>query len=425
MKKKVLVFPAGTEIANEIIASLNNNKTYEVVLASSEFPSYADFRNKPVHYLPFVSDISFCNQLKDLIRKESILFIVPAHDDVAYKLSKIQDNLQVKVIGQSYFANSIVRFKDKTYEFFKNKIPIGKIYNNKNEIDLFPIFVKPKKGQGSLDSHKINSTSDLNDFFLKRKIDDFVLMEFFSGKEYTVDCFSENGEIVYFGARSRDKTLKGISVISTYVNNSDLNKEIESYANVISKELEMHGVWFFQMMYDENQQLRLLEIAPRVSGSMMLNRARGMNFIEAALYQAEGFKINPAINNVNVSIGRALKSVCKHNYEFDNLYVDFDDTLYLDERKINSDLMKFIFDCKNENKKIYLITKNKKRNLTEILRVFGISNIFDKIIHLDAIDIKADRMMENSLLIDDSFFERKKAIDFGHHALSIDCFFFN
>jgi len=40
MKKKVLVFPCGTEIANEIIASLEKNKIFEVVLASSESQSY-------------------------------------------------------------------------------------------------------------------------------------------------------------------------------------------------------------------------------------------------------------------------------------------------------------------------------------------------------------------------------------------------
>lgn len=420
MKKKVLVFPAGTEIANEIISSLNNNKNYEVVLASSEFPSYADFRNETVHFLPFVSDDSFFSNLNDLICKENIFFIIPAHDDVAYGLSKIQNALKVKVIGQSYFVNNIVRFKDKTYEFFKGKVPLGNIYNNINEIGSFPIFIKPKKGQGSLDSYKINNNSDLNSFFKKRKTDDFVLMEYFSGKEYTVDCFSENGEVVYFGARSRDKTLKGISVVSTYIDDKVFNKEIKKYAEIISKELSLHGIWFFQMMYDENQDLKLLEIASRVSGSMMLNRARGMNFVEAALYQAEGYKITPAINDVNVSVGRSLAPVFKHNYHFDNLYVDFDDTLLLDETIINSELMRFIFDCKNENKKVYLITKNKKRNLAEVLRIFGISNIFDEIIHLLDSDKKTDFMKEKSLLVDDSFIERKQAIESGSYAIGID-----
>lgn len=419
IKKNVLVFPAGTEIANEIINSLKNNKSYEVILASSEFPSYADYRDSPVHSLPFCSDTNFLSRLNKLIKQENISFIIPAHDDVAYALSKNQDKIKAKIIGQSYFVNNIVRFKDKTYDFLRNKVPLGQVYENKENIHSFPIFIKPKKGQGSLNSYKIKSKLELDNFFINKNINDYILMECFTGTEYTIDCFSEKGEVIYFGARSRDKTFKGISVISTYIDDVTLNNEIETYARIISKELSMHGVWFFQMMHDSKGQLKLLEIAPRVSGSMMLNRARGMNFVEAALYQAGGYNITPAINNVRVSIGRALIPVYKHNYEFDNLYIDFDDTLYLDEKIINSDLMRFIFDCKNEGKNIYLITKNKKRNLAEILRKFGIYAIFDGVIHLADTERKSDFMKKRALLVDDSFIERFEAIKSGHFAIDL------
>ena len=76
---------------------------------------------------------------------------------------------------------------------------------------------------------------------------------------------------------------------------------------------------------------------------------------------------------------------------------------------------------KNENIDVILITKNRKRNLAVTLNKFGISNIFNDIIHLNSDQKKSNFMEKNSLLIDDSFVERKQAIDNGHYAFGLDC----
>ena len=83
--------------------------------------------------------------------------------------------------------------------------------------------------------------------------------------------------------------------------------------------------------------------------------------------------------------------------------------------------MKLIFQAKNQAKNIYLITKNKKFNLANTLQKFAISNIFDEIIHISEDEKKIQYMKENSLLIDDSFIERKEAISHGHYAYGLDC----
>lgn len=416
----VLVFPCGTEIANEIIDSLKNHKYFKVKYASSEEMSYCNFRDGTIHILPYVSDKSFLNELNSLISLEKIDFIIPAHDDVAYELSLMDSSIKANVIGQSKEINQIVRFKDVTYTYFKDLIPLAK-YNleipNENK---FPVFVKPKRGQGSQDSFQIKSKNEYEFFIKKYDVNNFVVMEYLSGDEFTIDCFSHNGDLLYFGARTREKTTRGISILSTFVSDDKLNSEFLDYATIISRNLNMHGIWFFQMKFDNNKNLKLLEIGPRVSGTMMLNRARGVNFVELALYQKLGFNIEVIFNNINVSLARALVPKYKHNLEFENLYIDFDDTLFLEEKYINPDIMKLIFQMKNENKKINLITKNKKNNLFKTLNKYGIENIFDKIIHIGEQDNKFKYIKKNSLLIDDSFQERKEAIQNGIHAIGID-----
>lgn len=418
--KKVLVFPASTEIANEIISSLKNNKFFELVFASSEQEGYCNYRSGKVHYLPMVTEPNFLNHINTLIEAENIDFIIPAHDDVSYVLSNLEKEINSPIIGQNFFINDIVRFKDKTYDFFQDILPIAKIYRNIPDHNDFPVFVKPKRGQGSFNAVKLSSLDDFERFFSEHILDDFVVMEYLSGKEFTIDCFSHNGKLLYSGARSRDKAIKGITVLSHLVSDSHLKGEFDKYASLISEKLNMHGIWFFQMKYNKNNQLRLLEVAPRVSGTMMLNRTIGINFVELALFQKLNKDIEIIHNDIQLSLARALVPIYKHDIQYDHLYIDFDDTLCLNERCINPDIIKLIIEAKNDNKNVILITKNEKRNLTAILHRFGITNIFDEIIHLSQNDDKTIFMKKNSILIDDSFSERKNAITKGFYAFSND-----
>lgn len=102
------------------------------------------------------------------------------------------------------------------------------------------------------------------------------------------------------------------------------------------------------------------------------------------------------------------------------MYIDFHDTLFLNEKIINTDVIKLICQAKNEEKKVYLISNNKKNNLTKILYKFGLTHLFDDIIHIQEIDKKTKYMKESSILIDDSLLERKEAINKKHYASSVD-----
>jgi len=418
-KKNVLVFPAGTEISNEIFNALKHNKYFKVVFASSIKTSHAEFLNQEVYKLPYADNESFTEIMQAFISEHNIDFIIPAHDDVAYELSLITEQLEAKVIGQDRHTNKVVRFKDVTYKYFKDIIPLADVYKNQEEV-CFPVFVKPKKGQGALNSLCLETEHEFNGYFNKHDIATYVLMEHLTGAEFTIDCFSDNGEVLYSGPRTREKTTRGISVLSRLIEDKSLLEEFYQYASIISKKMGLHGIWFFQMKYDKHGKLKLLEVGPRVSGTMMLNRAKGINFIELALFQAMGNTVEVYVNDVSLSLSRALLPRYKHNIFYETLYIDFDDTLYLDEKYINTDIMKLIFQAKNNNNEVILITKNKKGNLESTLKEFGLTTVFHEIIHIKDDDKKYKYMKKNSLLIDDSFQERKEAIQHGLYAYSLD-----
>ena len=92
--------------------------------------------------------------------------------------------------------------------------------------------------------------------------------------------------------------------------------------------------------------------------------------------------------------------------DFSKVYVYLDDTLII-KNKINTELLKLIYQFINDNKSIILITKH-KGNLTEILSKYKLTLLFNNIIHLSIHEEKSDYMEPDSIFIDDSFSERKK-----------------
>jgi hypothetical protein len=59
-------------------------------------------------------------------------------------------------------------------------------------------------------------------------------------------------------------------------------------ANKINKKLHFRGVWFFQVKENINGDLSLLEIAPRVAGTMALSRLKGVNLPLMSLFDFSG-----------------------------------------------------------------------------------------------------------------------------------------
>ena len=160
------------------------------------------------------------------------------------------------------------------------------------------------------------------------------------------------------------------------------------------------------MKQDKDGNYKLLAIAPRISGTMATNRVLGINFPLLSIYENEGLELELMINKYCVEIDRALINRYKTNIYYNKVYVDLDDTLIING-KLNTQLVKFLYQSINEDCEIILISKT----LTEIhktLKTWRIENIFDKIISLKKEDNKADYIDPiDSIFIDDSFSERK------------------
>ena len=143
------------------------------------------------------------------------------------------------------------------------------------------------------------------------------------------------------------------------------------------------------------------------NGTMGATRNRGANLPLLTLYNFWGYDVDLVINDNQELVDRAFISRFQTDLRYSRVYVDFDDTLVLGD-KVNTQLIAFLYQARNEGKELYLLTRH-ACDVREDLRRFGIAeSLFDAIYWVRGEDTKIAYIQPDSLFIDDSFAERKR-----------------
>lgn len=412
----ILVFPCGSEVALEIYRSLEHSIHFNLIGANSVDDHGKFVFENYIDGLPFVNHPSFADAFKKIVDEHQIDAVYPAMDSVISKLKSIETELGCPVIASDLNTTNICLSKFTTYELLKNDILTPKIYQTKEEVQEFPVFLKPDIGYGSRGVKKANNKEELYTHLFSNS--DALILEYLPGREFTVDCFSNfKGELMFVGPRQRSRIFNGISVNTSTMKMDERFSEI---AEKINAKINFNGAWFFQVKERANGELVLMEIASRLGGSSSVYRAKGINFASLSIFNALGMPVDILENNYSVELDRALDAVYKFDIDYKHIYIDFDDTLIVNQ-KVNTALIALIYKFINQNKVIHLITKH-EFDIHESLKKFRLDGIFDEIIHLKKEDQKWKFIThKESIFIDDSFAERKQIKEnLGIHVFSVD-----
>lgn len=377
MKKRVLIYPCGTEIGIEMWESLKTSKHFEVFGANAI--DCAGFRLYDKQHRAIVDGFF---ELPELCERWGIDIVLPAHDEVSYVISTVFSKDKRFVLPDAKTAG-VLRLKSATYQAFPDISP--------SIVDTFPAFVKPDRGQGSRGARVCYTPEERA--AIELEFGEVVQTEILEGPEYTMDCFTDrHGALRYCQPRERMETRGGISVKTKFVQPSI---DVEEIAHTINKRLKMRGAWFFQMKGG-----KLLEIAPRIAGSSGINRAYGVNLTELTLWDFLGHDVKvPSVEPTGRSTVRRLNTTI--DLDFKSVYVDIDDTLYF-EGKPNPEMVAMLYKWRNEGKHVHLITR--KQVLTNRVQLFGLD--------LPCTHIRPDEPKSKyinphkAIFIDDSFAER-------------------
>lgn len=410
MKVKVLVFPCGSEIALEINRSLRYAKEVDLWGATS-CPDHGEMAYEQLTPpLPFYHEPNFLESLAKLLREGGFDYFIPAYDPVLQLVAEHQQDLPCKLLANPPETIKLCASKRATYRLFANLLPVPICYDSLDEVVRYPVFLKPDNGSGSKGTFRANSREEAA-FWLKYH-SDLVIFDYLPGREYTVDCFTATtGQLLYCGGRTRERIMDGIAVRSTTL---DPN-QFRHLAEVINRTLSFRGTWFFQLKEDAQGVPHLMEIGPRLAGSMGTHRLQGINFTLAALYQAENHPVRFLPLPCEITYDRALEARAKAPLSYEALYVDLDDCLILRNR-LNYPLLRLLYQSFEANKRLILLTRHATDPRTTLAK-FRLQNLFDEVIWLtDRNQSKASFITEReALFIDDSFGERQAV----HEALGI------
>lgn len=406
-KKRILVVPGTTQIAAEIVRALGPSKNYELFGAGFDEShplvlSYLAFEN-----LPEAKNNNYVSDLNEIISKHNIDIIYPAHDDWIEQLAIDGEKLKATIVSTGVTSSITARTKKKTFATLDGEFFLPKLFFKKSDINSYPVFIKPDKGQGAQGTKKVMREAELDEYTDNGTVDpEWIVTEYLPGAEITVDTFSAvPGTVNYLNSRVRTQAANGLAITTEMIDVPN----IQEVAETISKKMELSGAWFFQMKKNSNGEYMLMEVGARIAGASGLNRALGVNLPELALLHAIGTPVEictPLLKSDAVGY-KVTQDVVRFPRPFKNVYVDFDDTVLLDENKVNAALVSFLFECRNYGAKIHLISRH-KGNLLEKLLKYGLTSIFDNVIHLTKGEPKSLYVLnDESVFIDDSFKERR------------------
>jgi len=393
MKKRILVWPANTEIGLEIGHAFKGQTHFEVIgISSDNGPADFVFEEHITSVFADVEKPDAVKWLKDIVLHLGIDFVYPAHD----KATIVCIDAGVTYIGSPAQSTRICRRKSHTYAFLK-----------KNGIDI-PSFVssptgyfeKPDVGSGSHGAAMISDNKK-------------IVMEYLPGPEYTIDCLTDlHGVLRYCQPRTRARIKSGITVETEFADRPDL----VAMGEKINAAMPMRGAWFFQVKSDIEGRPLLLEVGCRPAGSSGINRAIGVNLPLLAAYDACGMDIDVMPGKYTVSACRSLATHFTTDLEFDTVYCDWDDTVICDG-KISPHMAALLFKFSNDGKFIVFLTRNKALESPfspSVLTIWGIHYVGEG-------EKKSEFVTDSvfkAVFIDDSHAERKEV----HEATGIPVF---
>lgn len=146
----------------------------------------------------------------------------------------------------------------------------------------YPVIVKPRRGSGSRGVVVVDSADELA---TRERTEDLIVQEFLPGEEYSVDVLADVGGTVCAAVpRVRQRVDSGVSVAGYTV----LDPELVEFAVAVVEALGLPFVSNVQVRRDRDGAPALLEINPRVPGSLALTVAAGVDMARLAVDALRG-----------------------------------------------------------------------------------------------------------------------------------------
>lgn len=257
-----------------------------------------------------IGDDNFIDEIFTIIEDDKIDIVFPLStiDQNFFSINKgIIESKGVKVVVSDADAVYVANNKFNLYELLRQeninplkyaKIPAGGLMELVNEYEK-PFVLKKEEGAGGQGTYIVAETDSglreddkkfylsLNDLLLNPELyvsDTTIISEYLPGDEFSVDTLSFEGEFYYAVIRKRTKSVGGLALESTVVTDD----AIEDLVKKIIKVTGLSYINNLQFKISKSGNVKMMEINPRVPGTIKLSLAAGADMIIDAIKLVKG-----------------------------------------------------------------------------------------------------------------------------------------
>lgn len=320
MKKTILVSGASGIVGYGILRSLLKNKEqYTLVGTTIYSDSIAPAFCNIFELAAPTNSENYFEWLFSIIEKYKIDMIIPSIEADMYLWN--EHRKEIESTGTFVLLNNsqLINLCQDKWNFYIQLQPLIQEYLIPTTDDLsknifgYPYILKPKKGFGSKGIIKIHNEEDYQKY--KDKITKNLIMQPIIGTdddEYTVSAFfDQEHNLIDYLPLKRKLSSNGYTE-SAEVVNYDFSVILEKIASVV-KPL---GPTNFQFRLDKNDNMKLLEINPRISSSTSIRASLGYNESQMSIDYFLNGKIPEKVDKESIKNCKAVRYV--EEYIFDD-----------------------------------------------------------------------------------------------------------
>lgn len=261
------------------------------------------------YLVPRIDDPTYINKILEICKKEKIdavaTFIDPEIEILA-KHRSLFSEIGVELLVPYERTAALCFDKYKMFmHLLKHKIPtvmtwgtIEEFYDayKKNEI-VFPVFVKPRTGSGSVGARKVYDSESLEE--VMKENPSLIIQEFMDCEDLDADVYIDTISHEAVAAFSKRKLETRIGGASKTVSFKD--DRLFDFIVTIAKSFKFNGPVDMDFFY-KNGQYYLSEINPRFGGAYLHAYGAGVDFIKLIEKNLKGEKNSPNLGDYDEGI---------------------------------------------------------------------------------------------------------------------------
>lgn len=326
-----------------IVDCLRNNyegRRIKIVCADMSCKPALEYKADSFHILPRGNSREYITKLLKLCQEEDVEVILPGSNleiiNISRNISRIT-SAGVHVALDDYERMQPLLSKAKTYEILKNNgVDVPAFVHVKNTSQLvdavkqigypqYPVCFKPSSytasggARGFRILRRSSTTFDIA-FGLTNEIDyesllrisrtrrrlDMLVMEYLPGQEFSTYVFSDAGKMMYCVPNIRERMIQQYSFDASTVN---VEPRIAALCRNIVRIFGLSYNTNIQLKISRTGRLKVVELNPRMGGSIVLPMAAGINLPYLAVKMALGETIPAKMQYRQVRMVRYIREL--------------------------------------------------------------------------------------------------------------------